>query len=229
MKAALYARVSTSDQDPEVQIRELREYVQTRDWVVASEYVDKGVSGVKTKRPKLDELMADARLRRFQAVLVWRFDRFGRSLKHLIQSLEEFRARKISFVSITEGFDTTTPTGELLFHVAGAFAQFERHLIQERVRAGLAHARAKGVRLGRPKLPIDPAKIQTMRGEGLSLQQIAQRLNCSRSSVWRTLRVNHGQSPATETLRQDFGTPSGHSSPSVDPTQADNLLPHGNP
>ena len=208
MKVALYARVSTSDQNPQVQLQQLKEYAQCQGWDVVQDYVDQGISGAKARRPGLDELMADARHRKFQAVLVQRFDRFGRSLKHLIQSLEEFRARKISFVSITEGFDTTTPTGELLFHVAGAFAQFERNLIQERVKAGLAHAKAKGARLGRPRIPMNSQEITALRQQGLSLHQIAEKARCSRSTVWRVLGANQFPFPVVETQKQGFGTPS---------------------
>src|SRR5207237_1758145 len=115
------------------------------------EYVDIGVSGAQRRRPQLDTLIQDARKRRFDVVLVWKFDRFARSVKHLVDSLEEFRALGIDFISYTEGVDTTTPTGQLLFHIVGAVAQFERDLIAKRVRAGIAHARAMGRRIGRPR------------------------------------------------------------------------------
>ena len=207
MRCALYARCSTPDQDPEVQLRALRDYVRVQGWDIVKEYVDRGISGIKARRPALDQLMQEARQRKFQAVLVWRFDRFARSLKHLIQAMEEFRSRKIAFISLTEGIDTTTPSGELIFHIAGAMAQFERHLIQERVKAGLSNARAKGVRLGRPKLQVDATAINAMRREGLSLGQIARKLSCSRSTIWRLLHYSPLVSSVTESPTQSFGTP----------------------
>jgi DNA invertase Pin-like site-specific DNA recombinase len=140
---ALYARVSTLDQNCEVQLQDLRRFASQR-FSPYQEYIDVGVSGAQRHRPQLDILMKDARKRRFDVVLVWKFDRFARSLKHLIESLDEFSAMGIDFVSYTEGVDTTTPAGQLLFHIVGAVAQFERDLIAERVRAGMAHARSLG-------------------------------------------------------------------------------------
>ena len=131
----IYARVSTLDQNCEMQLADLRRYAGQR-FAHRYEYVDEGVSGTQRRRPRLDALLKDAHRRLFDVVLMWKFDRFARSLKHLIDSLEEFRALGINFVSYTEGVDTTTPSGQLLFHVVGAVAQFERDLIAERVRAG---------------------------------------------------------------------------------------------
>jgi len=145
---ALYARVSTLDQNCDLQLADLRRYAGQR-FSRLCEYVDTGVSGAQRRRPQLDALIKDAHRRVFDVVLVWKFDRFARSLKHLIDSLEEFRSLGIDFVSFTEGIDTTTPSGQLLFHVVGGVAQFERDLIAERVRAGMAHARAMGKRIGR--------------------------------------------------------------------------------
>ncbi len=149
MKVAAYARVSTSNngQDPEVQLRELREYVARRGWKLAGEYVDVGISGTKEKRPQLDRLMADAHRRKFDAVIVWKFDRFARSVSHLLRALETFKALGIEFVSLSEQVDTSTPTGKMVFTVLGAVAELERSLIAERVRAGLRNAEAKGKRL----------------------------------------------------------------------------------
>src|SRR6201997_2113452 len=147
MKAAIYARVSTLDQEPENQLQELRRYVEARGWT-AVEYVDKGVSGAKDRRPALDQLLADARRRRFGVLICWRLDRLGRNLKHLITLLDELQSLGIAFVSLAEGIDATTPAGKLQMHILGAIAGFERTRIQERVRAGLARARAQGVRLG---------------------------------------------------------------------------------
>ncbi len=147
--AALYARVSTLEQNCEVQLEDLRRYAAQR-FALYREYIDVGVSGAQRHRPQLDALRKDARKRLFDVVLVWKFDRFARSLKHLIESLDEFSALGIDFVSYTEGVDTTTPSGQLLFHIVGAVAQFERDLIAERVRAGMAHAKSLGKHIGRP-------------------------------------------------------------------------------
>ena len=143
MKAAIYARVSTANngQDPTMQTRELREYCERRGWTVASEYVDIGISGTKEKRPELDRLLGEAHRRRFDAVVVWRFDRFARSVSHLLRALETFKSLGIEFVSLSEQVDTSTPTGKMVFTVLGAVAELEQSLIVERVRAGLRNAR----------------------------------------------------------------------------------------
>ena len=184
--AALYARVSTLDQNCEVQLQDLRKYASHR-FACYHEYIDMGVSGTQRRRPQLDALMKDAHRRLFDVVLVWKFDRFARSLKHLIDSLEVFRALDIDFISYTEGVDTTTPTGQLLFHVVGAVAQFERDLIVERIRAGLAHARAMGKHIGRPRAKVDVDSVQRLRQEGKSLRGIAKALNVPVSRVRRAL------------------------------------------
>src|SRR5262249_46623860 len=150
MRVAIYARVSTVDQQPENQLQELRRYAEARGWA-PTEYVDRGVSGAKDRRPALDRLVADARRRRFDALVCWRLDRLGRNLKHLITLLEDFQALGVAFVSLAEGIDATTPAGKLQMHILGAIAEFERGRIQERVRAGLVRARAQGKRLGRPR------------------------------------------------------------------------------
>ena len=183
---ALYARVSTLDQSCDMQLEDLRRYVAR--FGRSFEYVEIGVSGAQRRRPQLDALMKDARKRRFDVVLVWKFDRFARSVKHLVDSLEEFRALGIDFISFTEGVDTTTPSGELLFHIMGAVAQFERDLIAERVRAGIAHARAMGKRIGRPRAPINAAEVQQLRSQGASLRGIAGRLGVPVSRVRRALK-----------------------------------------
>src|SRR5664280_238364 len=151
MRIALYARVSTlNGQHPEMQLSELREYAARRGWTVTGEYVDEGVSGSKESRPELNRLMADAHSRKFDIVLVWKIDRFGRSLKHLVTALADLDAYGVTFASLRDNLDLSTPTGRLMFQIIGAMAEFERSLIQERVRAGLRNARAKGKRLGRP-------------------------------------------------------------------------------
>jgi DNA invertase Pin-like site-specific DNA recombinase len=153
-KAALYTRVSTFDQHPEMQRQELVEYVKRRGWSLYKEYSDKGISGTKEHRPALDALLEDCRRKRIDVVVVWKFDRFARSLKQLLNALELFRTLGIAFVSCTEAIDTSLPHGEMLFQIIGAIAQWERSLIVERVRAGLQHARSQGKRLGRPPLRV---------------------------------------------------------------------------
>jgi DNA invertase Pin-like site-specific DNA recombinase len=145
----LYARVSTKDQHCELQLRELREYAQRRGWTVVSEYIDHGVSGSKDTRPQLNKLMAAAHRREFDAIVCWKIDRFGRSLKHLVNALAELDAYGVAFVSLRDNLDLSTPQGRLMFGIIGCMAQFERELIRERVRSGIAHAQAKGIRMGR--------------------------------------------------------------------------------
>ena len=188
MKAALYARVSTTNgQDPEMQLRELREYCERRGWTMAGEYVDTGISGAREKRPELDRLMADAHRRRFDAVVVWKFDRFARSVSHLLRALETFKALGIEFVSLSEQMDTSTPTGKMVFTVLGAVAELERSLIAERVRAGLRNARAKGKKLGRPRRRVDRAKVERLRAAGQSWNKISKLLKVSRGTITRAL------------------------------------------
>src|SRR5580698_5293623 len=146
MRVAIYARVSTigNGQSPEMQLRELREFCERRGWIVADEYVDIGISGATDSRPELNRLIADAHKRRFEVVCVWKFDRFARSVSHLLRALETFKALGVEFCSFSEQMDTSTPTGKMIFTVLGAVAELERSLIVERVRAGLRNARAKG-------------------------------------------------------------------------------------
>jgi DNA invertase Pin-like site-specific DNA recombinase len=184
MKAAIYARVSTLDQEPENQLQELRRYVQARGWT-ATEYVDKGVSGGTDRRPALDQLLTDARRRRFDVLVCWRLDRLGRSLKHLISLLDDLQALGVAFVSLAEGIDATTPAGKLQMHILGAIAEFERERIRERVRAGLARARTQGRRLGRPRALPSVERLQTV--SGLPVNDAARVLGVSRSTIkrWR--------------------------------------------
>jgi DNA invertase Pin-like site-specific DNA recombinase len=148
MKAAIY--VSTLDQEPENQLADLRRYASARQWT-SKEYIDRGVSGAKDRRPALDELLRAARRRQFDVLVCWRLDRLGRNLRQLITLLDELQTLGIAFVSLAEGIDATTPAGKLQMHILGAIAEFERARIAERVRAGLQRARAQGKRLGRPR------------------------------------------------------------------------------
>jgi len=196
--AALYARVSTLDQNCEVQLEDLRRYAGKR-FASYCEYTDAGVSGTQRHRPQLDALMRDARRRLFDVVLVWKFDRFARSLKHLIESLDEFSALGIDFISLTEGIDTTTPAGQLLFHIVGAVAQFERDLIAERVRAGMAHARSLGKHIGRPRAKVDVEAVRNLRSQGKSLRNIAMALGVPISRVRRALAAAPTVKPSPAT------------------------------
>jgi DNA invertase Pin-like site-specific DNA recombinase len=185
VKIALYARVSTSDkgQDPQMQLRELREYCERRKLHIVGEYIDNGISGSKESRPELNRLMSDANRRKFDVVLVWKFDRFARSTSHLLKALETFQSLKIDFVSLTEGIDTSTPVGAMVFTILGAVGQMERELIRERIRAGVRNARAKGRRLGRPRVVVDASAVAYMRAEGQSYRAIADKLGISVGSI----------------------------------------------
>ena len=190
-KVGLYARVSTThSQDPETQLLALREYARARDLEIAGEYVDIGISGSKEKRPSLDRLMTDARRRRFDTILVARFDRFARSTRHLVLALEEFNALSIDFISLSESVDTSTPMGKMVYTVIAAVAELERSLIRERVVMGIKRARANGKRLGRPNgSQANIPKILKLRREGLSLREIATQTGVSKSTVSRLLKA----------------------------------------
>jgi DNA invertase Pin-like site-specific DNA recombinase len=186
-RVALYARVSTLNghQDPEMQLSELREYVTRRGLSIHEEYVDQGVSGSKESRPALNRLMSDAQRCRFDAVLVWKIDRYGRSLKHLVNSLADLSAYGIAFISLRDNLDLSTPSGRLMFQIIGAMAEFERALIQERVKAGLQNAKAKGKRIGRPKREVDPYKVLALRAQGLSWREVSKHLKLGLGTVYR--------------------------------------------
>jgi len=191
-RVALYARVSTTDQSTDSQLLDLRRYVRERGWNIFREYVDEGISGTKDFRPALNELMNDARKRKFDVVLVWRFDRFARSTKHLILALEEFRNLGIDFVSYQENIDTSSPLGSAIFTIISAVAQLERDIIAERVKAGLRRAVEAGKRLGRPRgTALDVEALHRLRRKGLSFQQIATELNTSKTTVSRLLGAFH--------------------------------------
>lgn len=190
MKVCLYARVSTlNGQHPEMQLSELREYCARRGWQIISEYVDEGISGSRERRPALDRLMSDAHRRKFDAVLVWKIDRFGRSLKHLVNALADLDSLGVAFVSLRDNIDLSTPSGRLMFQVIGAMSEFEKSLIQERVRAGLRNAIARGVRLGRPKRTVDAARIVALRSAGASWREISETLGIGVGTACRAFQT----------------------------------------
>jgi len=207
-RIAIYCRVSTGDQHADMQLAELREHATRRGWTVAGEYVDEGISGTKASRPKLDRMMADARRRRFDIVLVWRFDRFARSTGHLLGALDEFRNLGIDFVSLNESIDTTSPLGKAMFTIVSAIAELERSIIVERVRAGLARAKAKGKRLGRPRgTKIDAERARDLLSSGMSFRAVAKAMGIGVGSVQRaaglyrkTPTESAGKSPMKEAV-----------------------------
>jgi DNA invertase Pin-like site-specific DNA recombinase len=189
MRVALYARVSTlNGQNPETQLIELREYVSRRDWESVGEYVDAGVSGSKDSRPSLNRLMTHAHQRRFDAILVWKLDRFGRSLKHLVTAIAELEALGVTFVSLKDNWDLSTPSGRLMFQIVGAMAEFERELIRERIKAGMRRRKLEGYSLGRVPLSVDHQALVHDRRSGMSLTQVAKKYSVSRASVVRFTR-----------------------------------------
>jgi DNA invertase Pin-like site-specific DNA recombinase len=195
MRVAIYARVSTANgQSPEMQLAELREYASRRGWKVFAEYVDNGVSGAKESRPELNRLMRDAHRRHFDVVLCWKVDRFGRSLKHLVNALADLDSYGIAFVSLRDNLDLSTPSGRLMFQIIGAMAEFERSLIQERVRAGLRNARIKGKTLGRPRRIVSGDQMARLREQGASFREIAKAVGASPGTV-RTRLMCIGLNP----------------------------------
>ena len=185
---ALYARVSTTDQHPGMQVDELRRVCSQRGWQIVGEYVDAGHSGSKDRRPELDRLMGDVNRGKIGIVLVWRFDRFARSVRHLVTALEDFRARSVDFISVTDGIDTSSPAGRFTFHVIAAVAELEREIIRERTRAGIAAARRRGAHVGRPRVKIDIVRAKALMTSGQSFRQAARTLGIGTATLFRALR-----------------------------------------
>jgi DNA invertase Pin-like site-specific DNA recombinase len=184
-RVATYLRVSTKNhgQNLDTQRLALQEYAKNRGFEVVEEYADHGFSGSKDSRPALDRLMKDAKARKFDAILVARFDRFARSTKHLVTALEEFGALGIDFVSLSESVDTSTPMGKMIFTVLGAVAELERNLIRERVAMGLDRARKQKKTLGRPRRVFDRGKAKELHATGLSLREIASQLGVNKGTI----------------------------------------------
>ena len=172
-----------------MQVEELRAYCGRRQWEIAEEFIDAGVSGSKESRPALNRLLADAKRRKFDAVLVYRYDRFARSLRHLVNALAEFDALGIHFVSLHEGVDTSTPNGRLVFGIFASIAEFERELIRGRVRSGLAAAKARGKRLGRPTVNVDNVRIAALRASGASWRDIGEQMGMCRETLRRAFEL----------------------------------------
>jgi DNA invertase Pin-like site-specific DNA recombinase len=187
-RAAIYGRVSTQEQNVDMQVAELTDYAERRGWQLVGQYLDCGVSGAKGSRPALNRLMADAKQRQFDVVAVWKLDRFGRSVVHVVVALAELEALGITFVSLKDNLDLSTPSGRFMFQIVAAFAELERAMIQERVRAGLQNARRKGKRLGRPPAVVDRARIARLRATGASLRAIAGQIGVSVATIHKVLQ-----------------------------------------
>jgi DNA invertase Pin-like site-specific DNA recombinase len=189
-RVAIYARVSTDDQTTENQLRELRAVAERAGWQVVDEFIDQAVSGAKgrDKRPAFDRMLKAATRRQIDVIAAWSVDRLGRSLQHLVGFLDEIHSQRIDLYLHQQGIDTSTPAGKALFQMCGVFAEFERAMIQERVKAGLARARANGKALGRPRVSEDTEdRIRALRAEGLGIVKIARRLGVGGGTVQRVL------------------------------------------
>jgi DNA invertase Pin-like site-specific DNA recombinase len=189
-RCVIYTRVSTlHGQDCEVQARELREYCARRGWEIVAEFSDTGFSGARASRPALDKMLRSARRREFDVLLVWKLDRLSRSLRHLVNLLSEFESIGLALASLTDAIDFTTPQGKLMFALVSAFGEFERSLIRERILSGLALARARGAKFGRPRVAVDTAHIQSLRNAGLSWRAISKDMGLSRQTCLRALQT----------------------------------------
>jgi DNA invertase Pin-like site-specific DNA recombinase len=187
-KVIIYGRISTDEQNIESQLQAVRKYCANQDWTITKEYIDTGISGSKDSRPSLDQLKADCKQGAIQAVVVFKFDRIARSTSHLLECLNLFQRYGVDFVSVTEGVDTSTSVGKMVYTFLGAIAEFERSLIQERVRSGIQRAKASGVHCGRPRKGLDVSEAIQLQREGWSLRRIADKLNVSYGTVNRALK-----------------------------------------
>jgi putative DNA-invertase from lambdoid prophage Rac len=187
MKIAIYARVSTNNkgQDVDMQLIDMRKSIESKGWSLFKEYVDRGVSGSKSSRPQLDKLMRDASEKKFDAVLVWKLDRFGRSVRHLVNAIAELESFGVAFISLKDSINLTTAQGRLMFQIIAAMAEFERELIRERVKAGMANARTKGKQIGRPSLGINHDEVVALKASGKSWAEVSDALYCSPATAKR--------------------------------------------
>ena len=203
-RAALYARVSTGDQNCDTQLLDLRQLADQRGLTIVEEFIDHGISGARAKRPGLDRLLTDARRGKFDVLLVWSFDRMARSVRHLIEVLDELTKLNVEFISFREAIDSAGPLGRALIVIIGAIAELERNLIIERVRAGMRRARLEGRQLGRKPLDLDREAILRDRGRGLSLADLARTYRASRTTIRRVLRtVPKGSSHSSPQTQQN--------------------------
>jgi DNA invertase Pin-like site-specific DNA recombinase len=201
IRAVTYLRVSTQDQNPHNQRSDLKRYAEARQWTLVAEYLDHGFSGALRDRPGLQKLMQDARRRRFDVVLVWRFDRFARSTRHLLEALHEFKGLGVGFVSFSEGIDLGTPLGEAMFTMVAAISQLERDILRERIQAGIRRAKAEGKKLGRPPAEVPREEILRLRRQGLSVRQVALTLGISKTAVGRVTKdLSPPEPPAQQHL-----------------------------
>jgi putative DNA-invertase from lambdoid prophage Rac len=207
VRVVIYARVSTTDQNCEMQVRELREYASRRGWHISGEYLDTGWSGAKANRPELDRLMQDAALRRFDAVLVWKLDRFGRSVRNCLDGIESLRSYGVRFLAVSQSIDTdeSNPTSRLLLHILASVAEFEREMIRERVCAGVRNAKRKGVRLGRRQVVFDRSRATRLHEGGASVREIASSLRVGRGTVHRFLLSQKPSPDATLQPAEKWG------------------------
>ncbi len=193
VRVALYARVSTVDQNVEVQLSELRALASAKGWAIAAEYSDVGISGVKASRPGLDRLLHDAEAHRFDVLLTWKLDRVGRSLSNLLELIEKLTSFGVGFESARDpGISTTTSTGTLMLSIIGAFASYERSILIERTRAGVALAQANGKHCGRPRRDLDLRAAHILLGQGISVRQVASMLGVPRGTLQRRLSETIG-------------------------------------
>lgn len=199
MRVALYFRVSTTDQDPETQGREVRQFVAAHGWELVETYQDVGISGARARRPALDQLLQDAWRGRFQAVVVWDLSRMARSTLNALQLLQEFEQMKVRLIAVKQTFDTDTPLGKAFFTLAAMFAELERSILIERVRAGMARARAEGKRIGRPARIVDMVELKRLREQGLSIRQLSRTLGVPSSTVAKRLATLGEPSAPIET------------------------------
>jgi DNA invertase Pin-like site-specific DNA recombinase len=225
-RAALYARVSTTDQSPDLQLESLRAYIGARGWL-ATEYVDHGISGAKDRRPGLDALLEAARRRRIDVVVAVKLDRLARSTHHLVVLAKELEALGVDLVITDQAIDTTTPTGRLLFHMLAAISEFERELIRERVIAGVRRAKAKGKKLGRPRRHIvDTARAVALMEAGSSLRSTARALGVHPSAIVRLVRAADGAMPRAESALPNSQPDRPHHEP-MPPQRSGGSLPAG--
>jgi DNA invertase Pin-like site-specific DNA recombinase len=185
-RTAIYARCSTDQQDPSMQLNELREYAARRGLQIVGEFTDIA-SGSKDNRPELGKVLTLAKQRKIDCLLVWKVDRLGRSLRHLVNTIADLEAVGVAFISFKDSLDFSTPAGRLMFNVIGAMAQFERDLIRERVKSGMRNAKAKGIQLGRPRASVDRCEIQRLRASGLSFAAIGEQLGIGTATAYRAL------------------------------------------